>query len=137
MKQETFLEKLGFQDQELKTAKHDEMIISIFENPNMIINSNSFVLKKITLEEPIVKTNFSSTYIIGYLDVFMSFKTDKGNHYLGIEIKPKIENIGELLRQMQTYKTYCHYNLGVCCPDDRFKKIIESQGFLFFKYPSK
>lgn len=52
------------------------------------------------------------------------------------EVKSKIPSCGELLRQLQTYRTLLgrEIKLTVVCPDDRFQSIIESQEFGFIKY---
>lgn len=53
---------------------------------------------------------------------------------LYIEVKTEIKSLGELFRQLQTYRTYINGKFIVVCPDDKEKKIIEEQGFKFLKY---
>jgi len=54
-----------------------------------------------------------------------------------IEIKTKIPDLGSVIRQMRTYQTYQKHRLTrylVISPDDRFTKILNEQGFWFYKY---
>lgn len=55
-------------------------------------------------------------------------------HSLLIEVKTKIPSLGELFRQLNTYKEYESGDYLVVCPDDSEKEIIRSQGFMFFKF---
>jgi hypothetical protein len=62
---------------------------------------------------------------------------------LYFEAKPKIQSLGELLRQINTYKTYVadrHNSRDVCrfvvvSPDTRFRSAIEGQGIEFWESP--
>lgn len=55
-------------------------------------------------------------------------------HNIFIEVKTKITTLGELFRQLNTYKEYLTGEFLVICPDDSEKEIIENQGFRFIKY---
>jgi hypothetical protein len=56
------------------------------------------------------------------------------NHNLFIEVKTQITTLGELFRQLNTYKEYLQGDFLVVCPDDSEKETIENQGFQFIKY---
>lgn len=51
-----------------------------------------------------------------------------------VEVKTKIPSLGELFRQLRMYKEYINNEIIVVCPDGTEKKLIESQGFRFYKY---
>ncbi len=53
---------------------------------------------------------------------------------LQIEVKTKISSLGELFRQLNTYKVYLGGDYIVICPDDKERDIIERQGFKFYKF---
>lgn len=53
---------------------------------------------------------------------------------LACEIKPVIRSAGELIRQLRQYENY-DWKVAVVSPDDRFRAIIEKQGFIFIKAP--
>lgn len=56
------------------------------------------------------------------------------NHNVFIEVKTQITTLGELFRQLNTYKEYLQGDFLVVCPDDSEKETIESQGFRFIKF---
>lgn len=56
------------------------------------------------------------------------------NHNVFIEVKTQITTLGELFRQLNTYKEYLQGDFLVVCPDDSEKETIENQGFRFIKY---
>lgn len=52
------------------------------------------------------------------------------------EVKSKIQSIGEIIRQLQMYKSYITKpTIAVVCPDDRFADQLRGQGFGFVKCP--
>ncbi|MEI6851268.1 MAG: hypothetical protein WCL06_00440 [Bacteroidota bacterium] len=53
---------------------------------------------------------------------------------LFIEVKTKIQSLGELFRQLNTYKEYLSGDFIVICPDDSNKDTIINQGFKFYKF---
>lgn len=55
-------------------------------------------------------------------------------HSVYIEVKTKIPSLGELFRQLNTYKEFLTGSFLVVCPDDSEKEVIRSQGFSFYKY---
>ena len=56
------------------------------------------------------------------------------NHNIFIEVKTQITTLGELFRQLNTYKEYLSGDFLVVCPDDSERETIENQGFKFIKY---
>lgn len=74
-----------------------------------------------------------------------------GSYLLACEVKPVIRSVGELIRQLRQYEGYTrrvqlkhndsamdlriNATLAVVSPDDRFRAIIEKQGFIFIKAP--
>jgi hypothetical protein len=51
-----------------------------------------------------------------------------------IEVKTKIQSLGELFRQLNTYKEFEKGDYLVVCPDDSNEETIISQGFKFYKF---
>lgn len=97
----------------------------------------------------------SGSYVVGVVDFCVSL--DRGTVWLGgiedkalfqpawkigrdrgtllFEIKPAIRSLGELIRQINIYRTYEQQSrFIVVSPDDRFRSNLESQGISFVKY---
>lgn len=53
---------------------------------------------------------------------------------LSCEVKSTIGSVGELIRQLRQYESP-GVLVAVVSPDDRFRDVIESQGFIFIKAP--
>lgn len=117
----------------------------------------------VTLERPIVKyggfqNNYSS--IIGYADLYaesrfprITFSARDSHHIYFhlycvdadkdetwklkkayVEVKPRIQSFGELLRQIRTYETVTGKGSWyVACPDTRFKDDLEDEGVKFIQ----
>ena len=120
LKANTMLEKMGFKDNELFEQEHDNMLCSLMDE-SVIIKIFSLTskipeenIKKTTLDikiKPEFPIKTYNGYIIGYADLLAEFRLkDKEKidvkFILCIEIKTKIESIGALLRQINTYKEY-------------------------------
>lgn len=108
----TLLAKMGFQDDDLKTKRHDEMFCKLLDPivMNRILENlfgKEIVMKiewDINPEFPIIT---ETGYLVGFIDIMSKFKTTSGQYIsLMIEIKTSINNIGELLRQINLYKLY-------------------------------
>ena len=56
------------------------------------------------------------------------------DYALACEVKPVIRSVGELIRQLRQYESR-EWKVAVVSPDDRFREIIEKQGFIFIKAP--
>lgn len=54
---------------------------------------------------------------------------------IAFDAKSKIPSLGELVRQLNTYKSFCTWPFYVVCPDDRFATEISDEGFGFIRYP--
>lgn len=126
------------------TEKHDDIVKYIFENPIKVLRKITktdldFFNIKMEIEKPVLKKNYGKTDIVGYIDLSIDFKYkfNNGIQYdrFYIEVKSYIKSFGELLRQINTYKTYEKYGkYVVVSPDDRFVELIESQDIKFLKY---
>ncbi len=58
----------------------------------------------------------------------------KEKHSIFIEAKSEIKSLGELIRQINVYRTYQGGNYFVVAPDDRYIDILNEQGIGFIKY---
>jgi hypothetical protein len=54
-----------------------------------------------------------------------------------IEVKTKITSLGELFRQLNTYREFVSGDYLVVCPDDSNKETIINQRFMFYKFENK
>jgi len=57
-------------------------------------------------------------------------------HYANFEAKTVLPSLGELFRQLNTYKEFEGGNYVILCPDDSDADLIKEQGFYFCKYES-
>lgn len=55
-------------------------------------------------------------------------------HYANFEAKTVLPSLGELFRQLNTYKEFEGGNYVILCPDDSDARLIKEQGFYFCKY---
>ena len=132
-------------DKQLKTPKHDAMVLWLMDKDNysqylsfdnVIKPGETYSLADISVlsEVPIMS---SPTFIAGYADLKITGKyvSEIGgyryfiNHV--IEVKPKIESFGAVLRQINSYKKFMnnvdnHYYIFTL--DSRFDSQFESQG---------
>lgn len=146
-KAKTNMERMGFVDDDLKSANHDKLLIWLDENITNVVES--ITTKKITIqstewEMPVVQSSNANNlnspkFIVGFIDyvVNLSFECpDTGAYGMGrifFEAKTKIPSLGELLRQLKFYSTYAKFNtrIAVLSTDSTFKKQIEANGFSF------
>ncbi len=128
----TLQAKMGFRDDDLKTPMHDKIMLWAQEHAAQIQQA---VLGEPADRVPDVKWEIpvrpsGSTYVIGFIDMVIG-------PYLAVEIKTKIPNVGELLRQLNSYRQFSpwsSYYFVVISPDDRFADILRSQRIFFYKY---
>jgi len=152
-KAKTHLQKLGFLDTDKKNSKHD--IIQIWVNDNAekilsetIMSKTAFPIEieQIRWEHQVMNNNGSFTQLVGFIDIMVKFRSKfysahfkdyvDESRYVFIEVKTEIPNVGALIRQMrayQSYKSMADYYL-IVAPDDRFEKLLNKQGFWFYKY---
>ena len=94
-----------------------------FNIPTLILDgleydiSSSDGLKYLTDIKELVKLNFIATQKSIY-----------------IEVKTEIKSIGELIRQINHYRTYLKGDYYVLCPNDECRKILEDQNIGFISY---
>lgn len=103
----------------------DMMISFYYYKPTIIgidLNKRE-VTGKIAWEQTSEKISLEDGYSDGHLS-----KT------IFLEAKTKIVSLGELFRQLRTYKEYIKEDIIVVCPNDEEKNLIISQGFGFYKY---
>jgi len=126
--------------------------------------SDPTIVKKIKWEKSIIVEKYKGKDIIGFLDMQAEccykrpiiIESNCGGGRLGapkpkrienytnrptilnFEIKPFINSLGELFRQINKYKAHCYpgEQFIVVSPDDRFRKVILSQGYIFIKFPT-
>lgn len=111
-------------------------------------------IEKSVWEYPIVQQNSygANKFIVGYVDLFLTanklviesdeninFKSSIRKRDFYVEAKTEIKSLGELMRQLRTYKTYLdrYDKILIVCPDDKYQKTIEEQGFYFVKYQTE
>ena len=131
---------------QLKTPKHDAMVLWLMDKDNysQYLSFDDVVKScgiKYSLSETRVLSDVpimsSPTFIAGYADLKITGKyvSEIGgyryfiNHV--IEVKPKIESFGAVLRQVNSYKKFMknannHYYIFTL--DSRFDSQFESQG---------
>lgn len=154
IKAKTHLEKLGFSESDKKGSKHDIIQTWTYENIKEVIaetvmSKNPHPYKIITnkWEHQVMHINGNYRMIVGYIDILVRIQ---GKFYFSdtkeyedniknvfIEIKTQIPSLGELIRQMRAYQAYENNGFTeymVVSPDEKFNKILNEQGFWFYKY---
>lgn len=53
-----------------------------------------------------------------------------------LEVKPRIQSAGELIRQIRMYQSYQQGTYIIVSPDDRFASVLADQGIEFLKAPA-
>ena len=166
-KAKTLIEKMGFVDKDMKNSDHDTIVEWIDENIKELIakfhnidyeknreliqernSSNPNMFSEHGTWEKVIK---SGNYTIGFIDYHIGFypQVYQYNKYIHeyrynfyFEAKTAIPSMGELLRQIQFYKTNIkHFRdsyyqiIIVSYPNPRAQRIVESQGFFWIDYP--
>ena len=141
-------------DKQLKTPKHDAMVLWLMDKDNysqylsfdnVIKPGETYSLKDISVlsEVPIMS---SPTFIAGYADLKITGKYVSeigGYRYLinhVIEVKPKIESFGAVLRQVNSYKKFMKNQDNqyyIFTLDSRFDSQFESQGIKVLHPPEE
>ena len=137
----------GFVDPQLSTDDHDEVMIWLHENIESVICEICPSAKDIKSkwEMPIIKGSHQYSSIVGYIDMTCQFSAipnksnsedDRSFFNVAIEVKSRISNIGEVVRQINQYRAFFRADrFYICSPDDRFVSILESQNIGFIKAP--
>lgn len=132
-------------DKQLKTPKHDAMVLWLMDKDNYsqylsfdnVITQGretySLAEVRVLSEVPIMS---SPTFIAGYADLKITgeYVGVRGHTYFRdhvIEVKPKIESFGAVLRQINSYKKFTnnmHTQYYIFTLDSRFDSQFESQG---------
>lgn len=149
-KAKTLIERHGFVDPDRKTSAHDEIQIWIFNNAVQVLKSFTSKEKQIQidyrkLEYPIHQISQNYKAIVGFVDLVVHAKvlTPLGDGSCNtksirasIEIKNKIDSCGDLIRQINFYRSFEQIDTIwiVVSPDDRFKDVLFEQGIYFYKY---
>lgn len=136
-KAQTILSKFGFQDDELKTPKHDEIMLWLDQNIEILLIhylEEIVTIKNKVWEYPL--TTDYNNFIVGFIDMLVRIE-EHSQQYFCLEVKPTILSLGELIRQIQTYKVHIKNpttQFIVVSPDDRFVSTLKSQNIGFIKY---
>ncbi|WP_299347255.1 hypothetical protein [uncultured Pseudoxanthomonas sp.] len=64
----------------------------------------------------------------------LAWTSDRAPRIL-VEAKATLPTVGELMRQLQLYRTAFSGKIMVVCPNDRYASILNEQGVHFMKYP--
>lgn len=149
------MERMGFNDPDRSTesrkALHDKIqteLISgpaefakyyIDAEPGTEISDEDF---RVTIEYPLA----DGKYTLGFLDAVIRI-TNKSLSFIGgrtaiaVEIKTRVDSVGELIRELRYYQQYWRDPgtgkagaLVVLCPDGEFREIVIKQGFGFVTY---
>ena len=65
----------------------------------------------------------------------LKIKFEPSQVSINFEVKTEIKSIGELMRQINHYKTYLNRDYYIVCPDNSSKEILKGQNIGFIKYP--
>lgn len=139
-----------FNDNDRKDPLHDQIVIWTQENAVRIyreINEKEikgykrellldFSAVQCEWEAPLTRGRGS---IGGYVDLMIIGSNAFPFGVIGCEIKPRIPSAGDVIRQIQYYRTLECGRMSlvefcVVSPDDRYAKIFEDQGIHFIKY---
>jgi len=144
---QTIQARFGFADADLKTQKHDEMMLWLDQHVNEVsstIVGEPVEMVQKTWEKPVM----SGKYTVGFVDLFAF--TNEGYNYripsdykrcgICFEVKTSIPSLGELIRQIRMYQQYVRSGewglpiFVVVSPDARFADALRSQGIEFYHY---
>lgn len=81
--------------------------------------------------EPVNRWDSGKRKVIEY-EIYLGRYLNKFK--IACEVKSTIRSVGELIRQLRQYESP-DVLVAVVSPDDRFRDVIESQGFIFIKAP--
>jgi hypothetical protein len=135
--------KAPFQDPDLHTPAHDAIMMWLEENAADVVSPHCEFLRR-GGSQAIVVTTWEKPVIyaggVRYIDMVIDANYGALEFHLLCEVKPVIRSIGELIRQLRQYEPRSSHGgmvrVAVVSPDDRFRAIIENQGFVFIKAPT-
>jgi hypothetical protein len=157
------MSKKRFDDPDLHTPAHDAIMLWLDENAARLIHeilvadvqrNSGIEVRQVGVitewEKPHAHMARSHTaygkemwreagrYFIDMLITSWASEEDVNRPYahikLACEVKPVIHSVGELIRQLRQYESK-NWRVAVVSPDDRYREIIERQGFIFIKAP--
>ncbi len=173
LRQGGLFQRAGFKKGELSTPKHDEIVILLDSYIHLVMDRERERFPQITYRT-IWELPVSDSYgrAVGNIDltlqISISYEAQWEERNVGgtwkklrqnsvslfdvmhFEVKPEIRSIGELIRQINKYRSHIgnfqtSYQNGftkyaipefiVVSPDSRFEPIIRSQGVGFFCFP--
>lgn len=98
-------------------------------------NVIGFVDMRVTLRVPVLGVVGLSSYGSERpLTWGQGTNSDRGLFHIHFEAKTRIPNLGELFRQINTYREYVKGPFVVVSPDDKEAEMIRQQGIKFIKY---
>lgn len=135
--------KAPFQDPDLHTPAHDAIMMWLEENAADVVephcrfmqrDGGEVIVGAVTIwEKPV-----SYAGGVRYIDMVIEASVGIGFTLL-CEVNPVIRSVGELIRQLRQYEPRNSHGgtvrVAVVSTDDRFRAIIEKQGFIFIKAP--
>ncbi|MBI3152767.1 MAG: hypothetical protein HYZ21_11580 [Chloroflexi bacterium] len=145
--------KLIENEMSIKKLFTDEYLISIIPRKPIIkiiekkwdkpITSGSnyiigFIDLSITYEDYYIEIDLNENDIYKTFTLFefeLKWRILPKNKEVYFEVKTEIPSLGELIRQINTYRNYVEGKFIVVCPDDRYKELLAEQGIGFVKYP--
>ncbi len=141
----TLLSKMGFSDADKRMPAHDEACLSIASGPRAILSLLGLKdeIDAVDLEFPLSKGSGQYKTTVGFIDVVIRSSSDS----IVIEVKTRIDSIGELLRQMNLYRSYSdpffespqHFGKYVIWSldpaDARLASVLHSQGYILLVGP--
>jgi len=149
--------------------KHEKIInyLNQWESFDEIPSIPPIKINQRTWEFPVISSinNYTNNkYTVGFVDMLVAcskfspcvigFKEDRYTTelikkigigfeawplYVFFEVKTEIPSLGEVIRQINYYKTYLKQDFTsaayvIVCPDDKYKTALKSQGIDFVKY---
>ena len=133
----TYIEKLGFKDDDLYEKNHDELM-------QFLVNNKKFIAKYIGTQTGLYPVNPSGIeleleyclkngiYVNGFVDAYLTYNRNGRELKFLIEIKTKINSFGAVLRELNYYKSVLNYNwIILFSNDDKYRKLFEEQGIIF------
>lgn len=82
-------------------------------------------------------TQSHSSGKITYTDISVSdlrFEYTRQSRNIYVEVKSEITSLGELIRQINQYKSYLNGDYYVLCPDNKYKELLKEQGINSIDY---